>query len=151
MTLVRWDPYWTRGPLASLNAIQRQVNKIFDEFFDREETESVATWVPRVDFVEMNDKYEVTVELPGLTKDNVKLEMQNDILTISGEKQQVTDKKERNIYLSERVYGSFRRSFQFPTQVEAEKVNAEFRNGLLVITVPKAEVAKPKQIEIKVN
>jgi len=151
MTLVRWDPYWNRAPLSGLNAVQRQVNRIFDEFFNREESEAPATWMPRVDFIESGDKFELTVELPGLDKDDVKLEMQNDILTISGEKQQTTDKKERNLYLCERVYGSFRRSFQFTSQVEAAKIDAQFRNGLLVVTVPKAEVAKPKQIDIKVH
>lgn len=150
MTLVRWDPFWRRSPLAMLETMQRQMNRWMEEFF-REEGESLSNWVPRVDLVEHDDHLELKAELPGLSRDDVKVELNNGVLTISGEKKEEYEKKDRNIYICERSFGSFHRSFQLPVQVDASKIDAQFKNGLLTIRLPKVEEAKPKKIEIKVS
>jgi HSP20 family protein len=149
MTLVRYEPLWGRHPF---NQIQRRMNRLFEDFLQPEEEEGqIVNWAPRVDVTEHDDRYEVVVELPGLGKEEVKLELHNNILTISGEKKSESEKKERNLFVCERLFGSFRRSFQFPTQINQEKIDADFQNGVLTIKLPKVEEAKPKSIEIKVN
>jgi HSP20 family protein len=91
------------------------------------------------------------VELPGVNKDDVKITMQDNILTIRGEKKEEKKGKEGNAHRVERYYGSFQRSFSLPTSVKNDRIEAEYRDGILTINMPKAEEAKPKQIEVKVK
>jgi HSP20 family protein len=93
----------------------------------------------------------VKVEVPGVTKDDVKITVQNDVLTIKGEKKDEKESKGANYHRVERSFGSFQRSFVLPATVQSAKVDAKYNNGILVITLPKAEEAKPKEIEIHVN
>ena len=150
MTLVRWEPVSGRNPWHGLMRMQRQMNRLFDQFDGEDETPMV-TYAPRMNVTDMEDHIEVTAELPGLNRDQVKLEINDGVLTISGEKTDELEKKDRNLYISERVFGTFRRSFQLPSQVDVNKVEASFKDGILNVNLPKVEEAKPKQIEIKVK
>jgi HSP20 family protein len=103
-----------------------------------------------VDIAEEDDQYLVKVELPGVSKDDVKITMEGNLLTISGEKKGQKETK-KNYHALERSYGSFSRSFTLPTTVQGDKVAAEYKDGVLTINLPKAEEAKRKQIEVKVK
>jgi len=130
--------------------LQQHVNSLFDSLSEPDDN-TVISYAPRVNIVDSEDKYQVTAELPGLEREDVKVELNNNLLTISGEKKDVQEQQDRNIYLCERSYGTFRRTFQLPSQVDAGKISAGFQNGVLTVDLPKLEEAKPKQIEIKVN
>lgn len=151
MTLVRWQPIWCRSPFDGITTLQRQMNRLLEDTFPQEDGEPPASWDPRVNVTEFSDHFEVTVELPGMTRDEVKLELQENVLTISGEKHSEAEKKERNFYVCERSCGQFRRSFQFPTPIKSAEIDASFKDGVLTVALPKVEEAKPKQIEIKVH
>ncbi len=134
--------------------MQREINRMFDDFFrsDRDDTSLLAsTWKPAVDIVEEDEAYVAKVELPGVNKDDVKITMQDNILTIRGEKKEEKKGKEGNAHRVERYYGSFQRSFSLPTSVKSDRIEAEYKDGILTINMPKAEEAKPKQIEVKVK
>lgn len=151
MTLVRWEPLVNRNPFVGLGILQHRMNKVFDELFSNDGHDRVNDWSPHVDVTELDNSFEVAAELPGLSKEDVKVEVQDNILSISGEKNANHEKKNRNLNISERCYGAFRRSFQLPSNVDATKINAEFTNGVLSITLPRVEEVKPKQIEVKVK
>lgn len=105
-------------------------------------------WFPPVDIRENEDAYVVTVELPGLTKKDVDVTVENSILTVSGERQWEKASEKETYHRTERAFGRFSRSFTLPHQVEAEKVKASFEDGLLTVSIPKAEQAKPRRIAI---
>ena len=136
-------------------SMQREINKMFDTFFRGgafEDDSSLATaWTPAADIAEHDDSYVVKAELPGLSRDDVKITVQDTILTIRGEKKQEKESKEANYHRVERSYGSFQRSFTLPTSIRNDKIDATFKDGILSITMPKAEEARPKQIDVKVK
>lgn len=156
MTLVRWRP--TRDlptfPTDILN-IQREINRMFNGFFRGsawdEDTLVPTSWMPSVDVAEHDNEYVVKVELPGVSKDDVNITMQDSVLTIRGEKNEEKETKESSYHRVERSYGSFQRSFTLPTTVNSDKVDASYKDGILIISLPKVEEAKPKQIEVKVT
>lgn len=154
MSLIRWNPTreLTTFPTDLFN-IQREINRMFDSFFRgwRDEDTTVSTWSPAVDIAEQNDAYVVKVELPGVSKDDVKVTLENNVLTIRGEKKLEKEIKKEDYHRIERCYGSFNRSFTLPSTVKSEKIDATYKDGVLTITLPKAEEAKPKQIEVKVK
>ena len=154
MTLVRWNPTrdLTTFPFEGLN-MQREINRMFDNFFRGgiQDDGSMSLLTPAVDIAEGDTDYTVRVELPGVNKDDVKITMQDNILTIRGEKKEVKDSKQSSYHRVERAYGSFQRSFTLPTHVKSDKIEAAYTDGILTVTLPKAEEAKPKQIEIKVR
>jgi len=135
--------------------MQQEINRMFERFFRGgvlEDSDFLpTTWMPAVDLVEKDDEYVAKVELPGVHKDDVKITLQDNILTIRGEKKEEKESKDANYHRLERCYGSFQRSFTLPTSVRQDKVEAEYRDGVLTITLPKAEEAKRKQIEVKVK
>lgn len=151
MTLMRWNPI--RDLATEIFDLQKEINRMFDRFFRGFEDEEirVVSWSPRVDISETNDEYIVRAEIPGVSKDDVKITIKDDILTISGEKKQEKETKGENFHRVERVYGSFSRSFVLPGSVKVDKVEAKFKDGVLTIKLPKVEEAKPKEIEIKVD
>jgi len=112
---------------------------------------TVAEWAPAVDITEDDKEYLVKAELPEVNKENVKVTVENGILTISGERQFEKEEKGRKYHRIERSYGSFVRSFGLPDDADAEKVEAQFTDGVLKVHVAKSEAAKPKQIEVKVT
>lgn len=124
--------------------------KLFENFFGAEPGEEIAsrTWLPPVDIQETEDGYKLAVELPGLTKDDVNITLENNVLRLSGERKFERDAKKDNYHRIERTYGSFTRSFALPSQVNSEGVTATFADGVLNLVVPKAEQAKPRKIAI---
>jgi HSP20 family protein len=134
--------------------MQKEINRMFDTFWrggtlaDRSFYD--GEFSPAVDIAEEDDQYLVKVELPGVSKDDVKITMEGNLLTISGEKKGQKETK-KNYHALERSYGSFSRSFTLPTTVQGDKVAAEYKDGVLTINLPKAEEAKRKQIEVKVK
>lgn len=150
MSLIRWNS--ARG--TELWNVQREINRLFDGFLQggaKDEDFGLSLWTPAVDIAEQEDDYVVKVELPGMSKDDVKITLESNILTIRGEKKQEKDLKEENYHRIERSYGSFQRSFTLPTTVKSDKIDASYKDGILTITLPKMEEAKPKQIEVKVK
>lgn len=157
MSIVRWNPtndLLPTFPSDMLN-IQREINRMFDSLFRGGTQESTdlltSSWSPSLDIAENDNAYIVKVELPGVNKDDVKITMQENVLTIRGEKKREKESKESNFHRSERSYGAFQRSFSLPSSVKSEKIEAAYNDGILTVTLPKAESAKPKQIEVKVN
>jgi len=134
-------------------SLQREMNRMFDSFFRGTDEQGLlsGTWIPAVDVAEENDAYVVKVELPGVNKDDVKITLESNILTIRGEKKTENEVKDKNYHRTERSYGSFQRSFTLPTTVRNDKVDAVYKDGILTVSLPKAEEAKPKQIEVKVK
>ena len=156
MSLVRWNPARELERWApDFFGVQREINRLFDDFFrggmQAEEALGRSYWSPAVDIAERDNEYVVKVELPGVNKDDVKITLESNILTIRGEKKQEKEEKGENSHRLERSYGSFQRSFTLPTIVKNDKIDAVYRDGILTVTLPKAEEAKPKQIEVKVK
>jgi len=155
MSLVRWNPARDLATWPSnLFGMQREMNRMFDNFLngtDRGEDYALTVWSPAVDIAEHDDQYVVKMELPGVSKEEVKITLESNILTIRGEKKQEKETKKENYHRVERSYGSFQRSFTLPTTVKNDKIDASFKDGILNINLPKAEEAKPKQIEVKVK
>ena len=130
-------------PLLNLD---REISNILDDG-----SFGTSVWTPAVDVAENENEVQVKVELPGVSKDDVKITMQENILTIRGEKKQDKETKNTEYHRVERSYGSFQRSFTLPTSVKHDKIEASYNDGVLTVTLPKAEEAKPKQIEVKVK
>jgi HSP20 family protein len=156
MALIRWNPTHEldRWP-SDFFGIQREINRVFDDFIhggvQADEGFMTSYWTPAVDIAEQENEYIVKMELPGVNKDDVKISLEANILTIKGEKKQEKEEKNKNLHRVERSYGSFQRSFTLPTTVKSDKIDAIFKDGVLSISLPKAEEAKPKQIEVKVK
>lgn len=156
MSLIRWNPAHEldRWP-SDFVGIQRDINRLFDNFFRSgnpvEETIATAYFAPAVDIAEKENEYVVKVELPGVEKEDVKISVESNILTIRGEKKQEKEEKNKSFHRVERSYGSFQRSFTLPSTVKNDKIDALFNSGILTITMPKSEESKPKQIEVKVR
>lgn len=159
MAIIRWSPLRNLNLLGSdrwpeITSMHREMDRLFDSFLSGGQTDNGSYgsfWTPVVDVQEHEDAYVVEAELPGLAKDDVKISIEGNSLTIQGEKKQENTKKERDYHRSERVYGSFVRSFTLPASVKTDKIEANYKNGVLTITVPKVDEAKPKSIEVKVQ
>lgn len=144
MTITRWSPF------NDLVALQREMNRAFNNSLpqiDREENES-AVWSPMVDVDENDNEYQISMDLPGMDKKEVKINYQDNTLTVSGERKAVQH-DEHNEHYVERRFGRFYRSFTLPSKADAEKISASYNNGVLTLTVPKVEEVKPKAIEIR--
>jgi HSP20 family protein len=151
MALIRWSPrkeLW--DPFAGLAEIQEEMNRLVDTSL-RHRGGFDGAFNPAIDLVMEKDNLVVKADLPGLSKDDITVSLQDNYLTIKGEKKQEFEQKEANYFVSERSYGSFTRTVELPTAVDAKKSEARFKDGVLQITLPKTEEAKPKQIDVKVN
>ena len=129
----------------------RRLNALLDEAFTGWPVgNGVATsaWLPSVDVFEDKESLKIVAELPGLKPEDVKITLENSTLTLRGEKKQIAEEKTERVHRYERSYGSFERSFSLPNTVDADKVAASFENGVLTITLPKAEKAKPREIAV---
>jgi HSP20 family protein len=141
--VTRWNP--TTAYLTNREPFFR----LFDSFFNSDaQGEETRAWVPPVDIQENGDSYLFHAELPGMSKEDIHITLENSVLRLSGERKFEKDAKKENYHRVERTYGTFTRTFTLPTQVDPEKVQAAFENGILTITVPKAEQAKPRRIAI---
>ena len=146
MTLVRWRP---REVSDVHREIDHLVNTLWGDF--GRGNGAAAAWSPTVDATETEDKIVVSAELPGLSREDIKITLKEGVLTIEGEKQSDSESKEEKPQWTERRYGKFSRSFNLPTEIDAGKVSAVCKDGVLKLTLPKAEEAKPKEIEVKVS
>ena len=133
------------------NTFDRMLDNFFRGGVQDDGSLAVSYWTPAVDIAELDNQFVVKVELPGINKDDVKITLESNILTIRGEKKEETDVKEENYHRVERTYGSFQRSFKLPTTVKGDNIDAMYKDGILTVTLPKAEEAKPKQIEVRVK
>ena len=144
----------TRKPMGNLFSLHNEMGRIFGDLFAPHEggTEPEETaWMPTVDISETENGYEIRAELPGVSEDNVNVSVTDNILTVKGEKRQEEETEGKNYHRVERRYGSFQRSFTLPRHIETEAIKAEFKDGVLTLGIPKAEVAKPTEIPIAVN
>ena len=151
MALIRWNPRresW--DPFTGLAELHDEVNRLFGATLSRHSGMEMA-FSPAIDVAVEKDNVIVSADLPGLTKDDVSVTLQDNYLTIRGEKKQETEKRETNYFMNERIYGSFTRTIELPVAVNASKIDARFKDGVLHVTLPKTEEAKPKQIEVKVG
>jgi HSP20 family protein len=146
-TLTRWDQS------RALTSLQDQVNRLFEEnfTFDRSGHADLATWAPRVDIYETENELVLKADLPGLQDPDIDVRVENNTLTLRGERKFEKDVNEDNYLRVERTYGSFTRSFSLPNTVSSESVRAEYRNGVLTLHIAKREESKPKQIKISVS
>jgi HSP20 family protein len=142
--MTRWNPF------RDLYGMRKEMDKIFTRYEDDAPTQTGA-WCPAVDIYETEEKLVLTAELPGIEKENVKINLENSILTIAGERKFSDDVKNDSYHRVERSYGSFYRSFTLPSRIDNEKIEAKFKDGVLEIVLPKKEEAKPRQIEVKVK
>jgi HSP20 family protein len=135
--------------------MQREINRMFDSFFRGTSQEDsgldAASWTPAVDVAEQDSAFVVKMELPGVGKDDVKITMQENTLTVRGEKKKEKESKGTGIHRVERSYGAFQRSFTLPSSVKADKIDASYKDGILSILLPKEEGAKPRLIDVKVK
>jgi len=142
-------------PSRELAAIRDEMDRLFDEFFNfvpaRRRELLEGEWLPNIDVAETDDNVIVTAELPGVKQDDVSISVLNDVLTLKGEKKEEKEIKRENYHRIERSYGSFQRSVSLPTGVQADKAKATYKDGVLTVTIPKAESAKPKSIKINIE
>ena len=143
-----------RRPLGDFQSLRR-LNQVLDEAFNAPwpfggDTNGTltATWVPACDVFEDKDAVKIVAELPGVQPDHVKISLENNLLTVRGEKKQVAEEKTERVHRYERTYGIFERTFALPSTVDADRIQADFEAGLLTIELPKAEKARPRQIQI---
>lgn len=148
MYLSRWNP------ARDLVGIADEMNRLVDTVF-RGDTREISlfkgVWSPAVDISEDKDNFYLQVELPGMKRNDVKVRYEEGLLTITGEKKSEKEEKDVNYHRVERSYGKFERSFRVPNRIISEKINADFSDGVLTITLPKAEEIKPKEIEVKIK
>lgn len=132
------------------NSIREHLGRLFD-LAAPAPAESFGEWAPALDAFEDKDKYIVQLEVPGVKKSDINVSVQEGTLTISGERNSQRDMKDGTTHRTERIYGKFSRSVTLPAAVQSDKVSATYKDGVLTVELPKAEEAKPKQIEVKVS
>lgn len=138
-------------PWTGLTTLRKEMERLFDRFWEGDfpELVPVGEWSPRLDLSETKDALVVRAEIPGMEAKDVQISLQDQVLTIKGEKKQEKEEEDEHHYRSERSHGVFARSVRIPVPVEREKVTAKFKNGLLTVTLPKAAAAKETTIPIK--
>jgi HSP20 family protein len=139
------------SPFNELNRIQNEINRIFSNPFDllAPSTSLFEGWEPNIDVYEDKDNITVRAELPGMKQEDIEVSLQGDTLIISGERKQEEEHKEGQTYRAERFFGRFQRSLTLPQPVDASKIQASYKDGVLTITLPKSEEAKRKRIDVK--
>jgi len=156
MAVERWRPFGTAErwePFRNVTDIQGEMNRLFDSFFGRPASAGAAmerAWAPAVDLYETKDDLVVSFELPGIREKEINVSITGDVLTVRGERQFSHEANDGNFYRVERTYGKFERNIPLPVPVQAEKVKASYRDGVLEVRLPKAEEVKPKQIKVDV-
>jgi len=151
--LARWEPFGgirRRGDVfGELTRMQEEMNRFFDDFFgEQRRGMAEGAWLPSVDVSETDSELVVRAELPGMSHEDIEINVQDNILTLKGEKKQEKKEEKENFHRLERSYGSFSRSFSLPTGVKPDDIKATFKDGVLQVTMPKAEEAKAKKIAI---
>jgi HSP20 family protein len=143
-TLTRWEP-------MELADVENRLSRFFGRRTNGREDITIADWEPLADITEDDKEYIIKAELPDVKKEDVKVTVENGVLTIAGERKFEKEEKKKKYHRVERAYGSFVRSFALPDLAAADKVKAEFKDGMLTVHVPKSERAKAKQVDVKVS
>ena len=146
MAISRWDPF------RDLNVLQDRMNRLFDDAgrgWRGDESAATTTWSPAVDIFETENEIVVKAELPGVDRKDISLNLENNVLTLKGERKFEKETKEENYHRIERAYGGFSRAFSIPATVDEEKIRADYQHGILRIALPKKEQVRPKQIRIE--
>lgn len=155
MRLVRYTrpDLWSLSPFEQMSSLRDEINRLFEAPFGEmaRPGEFFNGWAPALDLREDKDNLVATVELPGMRKEDIQISVQNGVLSISGERTRSGEGNEAGVYRTERSYGRFQRTVTLPKPVEVAKVKAAYKDGLLTITLPKTEEAKPKQISVNVG
>lgn len=148
MNLIKWDP------LRELEEVTNRLNRLFGRSLPQTSTSqemlTMADWTPSVDIAETGTAYLVKGEIPGVNKDDVKVTVEDGMLTIQGERKMEKEEKGKKFHRIERSYGSFMRSFRVPDDVEESKIKAEFKDGMINVTLPKSEKAKSKSKAVNI-
>ena len=148
MAVVKWDPF------RDLISIQDRMNRLFEQTLSRsrgEEGAAAATWTPAVDIYETLDTIVIKADLPGVVREDIEIQVDDNTLTLKGERRFSKDVQEESYLRIERTYGSFHRCFTLPATIRQEEIRAVCRDGVLELTLPKAEGSKPKRIAIEVR
>ena len=149
MNLVKWDPF------LELEDVSKHLNRIFGRTPARIEPDrellTMADWTPSVDITETDTAYMIKGEIPGVDKENVKVTIEDGMVTISGERKQEKEEKDKKFHRIERSYGSFMRSFRLPDNVDESAVKAEFKDGMINVTLPKSGKTKAKLINVAIS
>ena len=154
MSIIRWNPTRDLGMFPSeIFNLQKEMNRMFGDFFRGADEPGLinGTWIPAVDVAEENTAYVVQMELPGVNKDDVKITIESNVLTIRGEKKTESEEAEKSFHRTERSDGSFQRSFTLPGTVKNDKIDAVYKDGILTVSLPKIVESRPKQIEVRVK
>ena len=144
MSLIRWNP------VRDMSLLQQQMNRLFDDTLHGwpTETNGTNTWFPATDVYETENDVVLRSDLPGIDPKQIDIRVENNVLTIRGERSVDSEVQQENYHRVERLYGTFSRSFTLTSTVDADKIKANYKDGVLTITLPKAEAAKPKRIQI---
>jgi HSP20 family protein len=154
MSLIRYQTpeLSTWSPFNRLASLQDELNRLFDFSLPSRDSGLFSGWSPALDLYDDKDAFTVNVELPGLKKEDIEISLHDGVLTVSGErKHELEQKGEAQTFRSERYFGKFQRSLSLPAQVNANAIKATYKDGILSVTLPKAEEAKPRQIEVTVG
>ena len=148
MALVRWDP------VREIDSLQGEMNRLFSSFFETPTTRggngsaTARRWIPAMDLIETGDHFVLKADLPGMDEGDVNIEVENNVLTVSGERKTAHEEKHEGYYRLERATGAFSRSLTLPEGIDPESVTATFNNGVLEVRVPKPAEAKPRRVQI---
>jgi HSP20 family protein len=150
MALVRWEP------VRELTSLQSEMNRLFNTFFDTPTSSTngnggIRRWVPSMDLVETDEHFVLRADLPGLSEGDVSIELEDNVLTVAGERKAEHEDKKEGFYRMERSFGQFRRSLTLPDGVDADGIAATFDKGVLEVRIPKPERARPRRIQIAVG
>ena len=137
------------APAREFNLLRREMDRLFNDFTPNTEGRDTSVWMPRADLAENDDAFLLSLDLPGIPADEVEVTMEDDTLTISGERTVERNGENGRFHRIERRYGRFLRTVQFGTPIDAERVEASFEDGVLTINVPKAEASKPRRINVR--
>ncbi len=148
--LIKKHDQWL-DPFGLLTDLQDDFNRLFSTSVRRSPLEGAGEFLPSIEVHEDENQYTLHVDTPGMERKNIDLSVSGNILTVKGERKIEEKKKEKGCFYSERRYGSFQRSIQLPAEIEAEKIAANYKDGVLEVTIPKSEKAKPKQIKVDVK
>ena len=147
MALIRWEP------VRELNTIQSEMNRLFNTFFENPGQQGTGTgtarrWIPAMDLVETDEDFVLRADLPGLNEQDVNIELEDNVLTLSGERKAAHEERGEGYYRVERASGAFSRSLTLPDGVEPDRVQASFDRGVLEVRIPKPERRKPRKVTI---
>jgi len=150
MALIRWEP------VRELHTMQNEMNRLFNTFFDSPTPngggQTVARrWIPAMDVVETEEHFVLRADLPGLSESDVNIEVEDNVLTVSGERKSEHEQRGEGYYRVERSFGSFSRSLTLPEGINADSIQAKFENGVLEVRIPKPEQPKPRKVQISLG